>query len=353
MPINKKFQVKVFEADGTTFINTLNPNEIRNEIFFKSQKNYGQGQLSLTLDRPFDDFGEGGDIEIFNIVKVYESDEENVDPRLIYTGFMSQYTPFTNKDDEGVKVICLGLLSALTFFSYRQGMSLEFNKNDSPENIIAEIVFLFSMYFFGLVTTNLAATGVNSDIDFSKQDSFNAIQAVFATIGGGFYFYLDNQVLNLLANPTEATHVFTIGKDIDSINAEKSSEEIINFAELFYDGGTVTAMDFASMTANGIRERVFTDLNIQDLVTAQNFVDQKVAENKDRKIKTIMRINSDYNIETIKPGHTCKILNINEDQTTFTDNMQISSVAYDPDFVVLELEDFRVNFGIELERFIS
>ena len=66
-----------------------------------------------------------------------------------------------------------------------------------------------------------------------------------------------------------------------------------------------------------------------------------------------MRINSEYNIETIKPGHTCKLLNINEDQTTFSNNMQIVSVAYSPVAVTLELAEFRTSFGEELQKFVT
>lgn len=354
MPINKKYQVKIYDTDGTTYITTFNQDEIRNDISFKSQINFGQGQLSIVLNRPYDDFGEGEDIDILNIVKVFESDSGNVDPRLIYTGFISQYNPFTKKDDEGVTVVCLGLLSLLTFIPYRSGGSLEFNKNDSPENIIDDIISNFSSDYPGLITTNLSATGVNSDIDFSKQDSLSAVQSVFSTIGQDFYFFLDQfGVLNLEQKQAQSDHVFTIGKDIDFVTTVKSSEEIINFATLFYDVGNETASDASSISINGKHEKIYTDTNIKDSVTAQNFVGQKIEQNKDRKINSIIRINSEFNIEDVNPGDTCKILNIKETQKTFVDDMQIVSVNYQADFIIIELSEFRLNFGAELEKFIS
>ena len=354
MPINKRYQVQVFEPDGTTYIDTFNPNEIRSEIKFKNQINYGQGQLSFIVNRKFDNFGEGSEINMHNIVEVYEIDENNSDPRRIFSGFISQYHPFVGQGDQGVTVICLGVLSLLTYVPYRSEGNFEFNKNDSPEDIIQEIIDEFDVYYPGIITTDLAVTGQNSDIDFSKVDSFKAIQNIFTTIGSNFYFYIDeNRVLNLKPKPTSATHTFTIGKDIDFIKTQKSSEEIINRVTLFYSGGTEIAIDTDSIAANGRHERVFTNTEIKDSATAINFVNQTIAENKDRKIKANMRINSEYDIETIKPGDTCEIANILETQTTFTNNMQIVSVTYSPNFVILELEDFNVKFGIQLERFIS
>jgi hypothetical protein len=290
-------------SDGTTFITTWNPKIIRSDIRFRSQIDSGYGELKITLNRDFDNFGEGNDIAFMNIVKIYESDQNNPTARLIYTGFISQYNPFTNGSDQGVTVTCLGLVSLLPFIAYRDSGNLTFTKTDSPENIISDIITKFSSDYSGLITTDLDATGATSSIKFDKTTSFEGVQSAFGTIGGGFYWYVDEKgVLKLKQNPSTATHTFTIAKDIDILNTIKSSEEVQNDVTLFYTdslGSQVDDFDNPSIAEFGKREFITDDSRIQNVATANAKVAQILSENKDAKIKTILRINTLFDIESI------------------------------------------------------
>lgn len=358
MNLIKKYQVKVFEKDGITLIETINPNEIRNKISFKSSMNSGLGELRIVLNRKFDDYDEGGMVDIINIVKVFEFDAVNINPKLIYTGFVSQYTPFTKGDADGVEMTCLGLISMFKFSKFTDGGNFTFSRSaEDPSVTMQAIVDSFDLDYSDLVTTNLTSIGTDITPTFEKQDHFQALQQTFEQTGGGHYWTLDeNGVLNLVENPTTATHTFTIGKDVQGINTEKSSEEVINNVTLFYGallGSSINSTDAISINNYGKREEIFNDSNITDATTAQQFVDQKIAENKDLKIKAIVQLNQDFNFENISPGDTCKILNRNADDTTFSNNMQIISTSYTPEIMTLQISAFRLSFGKELQKFIS
>lgn len=358
MDINKQYQVKIFEPDGVTLIETINPEEIETEIKFKSSINSGVGALNITLNRKFDDYGEGSSIKILNVIKVFQYGNISINPRVIYSGFISQYNPFAGGDNEGVIINCLGLVSLFVFAKFTSGANYVFSRpSEDPSITIQAIADNLDIDYPGLITTNLVSVGTDIIPSFSKQTWLQSLQQTFQQTGGGFYWYLDALgVLNLSQNPVSATHIFTIGKDIDVINTEKSSEPVINDVTVFY-GPTlalsVSASDAASISSNGTREETYDENGITDAVTAQQFADQKILENKDVKIKSIIRLNTSYDFESVLPGDTCKVRNINEDDTTLSDNMQIISVNYTPDFATLQIADFRLNFGKELQKFIS
>lgn len=359
MTLNKKYQVKIFQSDGTTLINTINPNEIRNEITFSSRINGGFGALTLVLNRKFDDFNENVDIKADNIVKVFEFDEVNVDPVLIYTGYISKYNPFLRGSDEGVEITILGLISFLSRDYYKSGTSYTVNITNIDVGAMARAIIDQVNTIFNLFTYTIGVTakdtGVLLDKDFEKQKWFDAIRAVNALAPDGWWWKIDEQgVFYFLEKPSTTTHTFTIGKDIDQLEGEKDFETIQNFVTVFF-GGAGSGLDRSDSTSiatygkhTGIYDQ--SDLNA---TAAGEFADKKLADNKDPKINTRLRINTKFNIETIKVGDTCRIRNLNEDQETFSENMQIVSINYTPDFATLELEEIRTNFGIELENFIS
>ena len=271
---------------------------------------------------------------------------------------MSHYTPFTKGDADGVEMTCLGLISMFKFSKFTDGGNFTFSRSaEDPSVTMQAIVDSFDLDYSDLVTTNLTSIGTDITPTFEKQDHFQALQQTFEQTGGGHYWTLDeNGVLNLVENPTTATHTFTIGKDVQGINTEKSSEEVINNVTLFYGallGSSINSTDAISINNYGKREEIFNDSNITDATTAQQFVDQKIAENKDLKIKAIVQLNQDFNFENISPGDTCKILNRNADDTTFSNNMQIISTSYTPEIMTLQISAFRLSFGKELQKFIS
>jgi hypothetical protein len=61
-----------------------------------------------------------------------------------------------------------------------------------------------------------------------------------------------------------------------------------------------------------------------------------MAKNKDTKKKTIVTVNSNYDIETIRPGDLIQVQNFEYSIS----GLQIVKIDYNPDNIKLELEEF-------------
>lgn len=353
----KHFVVKIYDSLGTTFKTTLRPNELKNEISFTSRINGGQGQLVLDLQRDFDDFDEGDEIDFMNVVRVYEVDENNPSGRLIYSGFISAYKPYVRGSDQGVEVVCLGLCSLLSLAFYKDADYTVSKSSVDPKAIFEDIIDHFNTVYSGTLidySGSVVTVGTNVSYEYVKRKWREAIDDTLLLSGAGYYWYVDQDGLFTFAqNPATSTHTFTLQKDVEEFLTNKSSEEIVNKTRVFYNGGTSDDSDATSISEYGTREETITDSNITDLTTASQRAAQAVDDNKDVKINASLKINSLYDIETIKPGDTCKIRNIKSGQATFTDNMQIYSVKYTPDFVILELAQINNNFGIQINEFVN
>lgn len=356
--INKKFSVKIYQPDGVTLIKTLKPTEIKNFPVFNSQINGGFGQCIIDLNTQFDNFG--AEISAGNIAKIYVMDANNPLGRLVYSGFISNFEPYLQAAIQGVKVNLLGLVSLLSFDYYKNGSSYTVaHANEDPAVVMKAIIDHFNTVYTGNLLgydsggTTIDTVGEDITYTFADDKWIEAIKSTFENVPADWWWTIDQfGQLYLKPKPLTATHVFTIGKDLESASAQRNSEKIINKVQVRYvGGGTVTVTDAPSIAAFGSRGSIINDPKIQDLATATIQGQKEVDDNKSEKIRSKITVNSNYDIESIKVGDTCKIRNIAVGQTTFGDNMQIVSVAYNFDKVTLELEQLST-FATELESLI-
>lgn len=360
MQENKRFNIKVYDTDGVTLIQTLSPSVLKGAPTFTSQINGGLGQCQLDLNLPFDDFGEGTDIDFMYIVKIYVTDSENPLGRLVYTGFVSAYQPYLQNKIQGVKVTLLGLGSLLSFAYYKNGASFTVAHSAvDPAVIMKAIIDHFNTIYPGSLLgynsggTTVDTVGTNVTYTFIEKKWLDALKDAFGTVGAGWWWSVDKQgQLYLKQKPASATHRFTIGKDIDSITVDKSSESVKNQVRVKYNGNTADDSDATSISRFGTREAIVSDDQIQNAATANQRAGQEVDDNKVEKIKAKLTINMSYDLESIEVGDTCKIMNLDSAQQTFNNNMMIVSVNYSFTKVTVELEE-QTKFSIELQKFIS
>lgn len=355
--IKKTYNIVIYDQAGTTILKTLKPDILKNELAFNSIKNGNTGQCILNLNFPFDNFYEGTLIEFNNIVRIYQNDK-NTPPRLIYTGFISSYRPYTEGADEGVEVVLLGLGSLLSFFYYKSFGSTQFTKNDNVENLLTDIVDEFNSVYHNLISYDsdsieTGAAGVT--INYTDVTMLEAINQSFSMAGAGDWWWSIDATgkLYFKKKPSTPTHIFTIGKDVERFEIDKSAENIVNSVTVDYTGGSVSASDPSSIAIFGERERINVTSPTTLPASAQKQADKIIEDNKDEKIKVNANINSLYDIETIKPGDTCKFRNFNKDSISLSNNMQIVSVTYTPKSCNLTLERIFGNFGVEITRFVN
>ncbi len=345
---NKHFTVKVYASNGTTFLTTFNASIIKTAPTFTVNINGGYGQCVLDLKLPFTNFGEGGNINYMNIVKIYCADTNNINGRLIYTGFISTYSPYKTAATEGVKITLLGMVSLLSLAYYKSGSSFTVTQTTKdPAAIMKLIIDHFnSVYANSLIKYDVGGTtvntvGANISYTYTQNKWLDALvntQKAIAT--AGWWFSIDkNGVLNLASKPGSATHSFTLGKDVDSITVDKTSENVVNQVEVQYvSSGVYDYNDAASIAIFGTREEIIADTSVTDAPTAQARAQGEVNNMKNGFIKAQITLNINADLENIFVGETCKILNLPASQTLFNNNMQIVSVNYAFDKAIIGLE---------------
>ena len=359
--MRKAYTIKIYGLDGA-YIKTINPTLVTNEITFFSQINSGQGQCMLDLALPFDDFDEGNSIKAMNIVKIYESDDVNSPtPRLIFTGFISQYTPYFDGAREGVKLTLLGLATLLSYAYYKSGGNFTVNHSAvDPAAIMKAVIADFDADFPGLIDA-LSGTvddvGENVTYSFVDQKRLDAIKKAFDLAGPGRYWYIGaDGKLYFKAKPTTATHRFTLGYDAARGEILKNSEQIINKFQLRWNtsyGSTSNFSDAASIAKYGIHEKIQNDERITTLATAEQRGNQQIVDFKDVKLQARLHVNANYDIESIKPGDTCSIINakIQEDTPVEFDSLtSVSGWSLSDDAVNLSAGTDYLQFDIDVSN---
>lgn len=355
--VKKQYQIKVYDSDGSNFIKTFNPDTVKQDVSFNSQINGGFGECVIDLNLPFDNFDEGSSIDYENLVKIYAVDSNNPGGRLIYTGFISDYTPYSKGTNQGVQVTLLGLISKLSRDYFKNGSSYTVSKSGLKAGALAEdIIDHFDSQVSGSFITytgsSVESSGGDVNYEFEKKTWIQALEETLKIAESGFWWNVGaDGLFTFKSKPSSATHTFTFSKDLEEVALIKSSEEVKNSVRVEYDGGSVDDSDATSISSYGKRQELISDTSIKDATTATQTAARFIADNKDPKLKATLKINSQYDIESIKVGDTCKVINVVNNP--FSDNMQIVSVNYDPEYAIIELGKINRSFGEELSDFVS
>lgn len=362
--MDKKFAIKIYDPTGADLIKTYTHETVKNPITFTERMNAGQGECVLDLELPFDDFGEGSIVDFMNVVRIQaiivDDALEQTQP-VIYTGFMSKYEPYLDESGgEGVRVTLLGVWSLASFIYYKDADYTVPHTAADPTDIIKAIVDYFQSTSYGTLLTyaggHMDDTGESVDITFEDKKCADAIMEAAKLVPPGWWWKNDETgEMWLQDKPATPTHTFTIGKDIESLKAPKNSEKVINDVLVRWDGGTSTDSDGTSQTSYGKRETIISDTQLKDANAGSNRAVKEVDDNKDNKINIEIAVNDKYEngIESIKPGHTCRIKHYKNESTFFGDNMQIIQVQYSPTGVKLTLEEHGADFGVELAGLVE
>lgn len=372
--MTKSYNVKFFDSEGI-YQSNLSDNARVSEISYTSKINSGQSQLVLEVS--VDDFSLPPDyFDPFFFARVYQSDDgSNSLGRLIFSGTITNSAPFARSSDSGIRVTLIGLGHLLQNSLYKDGASfIVSHVSQVPKDIIEDIIDKFQAEYPPAIPTakepewigynavsgiraggQIQAGGTQVTFDFDKMTWMEAINKTLELAGGGMYWHIDKGGDVIFKDtPATATHTFKHGDggNIEELSAPKNIETIINAVTVEYTSGSETASDATSISDYGKREKYFNEPDAQNSATAQQIADQKITDNKDPKLRARLVINSNYDIESIEPGDTCNVLNLHKDSAIFGNNMQIISMSYKENKVVLELEE-KVSFGDTLEKFVK
>lgn len=360
----KQIYIKSFDGDGE-YIRTFNDFRIST---FSKKINVGIGEMVVKLARKFDDFNSNDDVTLGNKLEVWITDEDTgTDPQKIYTGYVEQQIPRIENNDEYVEILCLSVASYLTqdilksgsqtklYTIVDDGLTETLGSKSAAEvsDVLKSIVEFFrennSSKQLNYSTNDgdtIEDTGNFLDYTFNALQYSEAIKRCKDAAPQNWYWYIDeNEILYFKAVPSEATHTFTIGKDISRIEVTKGLDSIKNIV-LISDADSLYKQykDDSSVTLYGRRVKQITDLSIGDETSMDNIGASFIAENKDPRIRIVMEIidnnesEKGYDIDSIQPGETCKVVGISPEEELLTDNMIIQQVDWYDGYARITIE---------------
>lgn len=343
---------------------------------FKKIINSGLSDLTFKLARKIDDFNLNNDVSIGNKIEIWVEDEDtDQEGILIYTGFVEQQNIKIDGGEEYVEIICLGIVSKITqdilkstsqttlYTKTTDGLTITSASISAAE--IADVI-MATLDFFntnnpsfpisyeedGIDTVEVTGNFIN--YKFEAVYYLQAIEKCREVAPQYWYWYIGaDNIFRFRQLSGTADHTFSLGKDIKKITASKSAGSVNNVLLLF-DGGSIYKEydDETSIATYGRRVKQMTDSKINDEATMDNIGQAFINENKDAKIRIEIEIidnnesNLGYNIESINPGDTCKIVGVTPDENIFNENMVIQEVQWRLDRAILIVETEKL-FGFD------
>lgn len=369
MALQKQYLIKMFDPDGATFIKNIPQGDggLKNIPTFKARINGGFSECVLDFDLPWDNFGEGGQIDFINIGEVWVTDASNPLGRRVYRGFVSKYEPYIDGTQEGVKVTLLGLVALLSRSYYKSGSTFAVTHSaQDPEAIAKAIIDHFNTIFGGSLinyaggSTQTVGTAVT--VTFTDQRWIEAMTKTISLAGTDWWWFVDQDGLfQFKAKPGAYTHTFTVGKDIDSINVQKTSETVINDIQVRgASGGTADVSDATSQTtygtgspATGKYSNIISDSSLGDSNAMNQAGNKSLGDNKDATVSSSLVVNNKYDIESVHIGQTCQLANYNHSNNFFSNNMLIVAIEYFGDSIKIDVEKETFNVGAALAGLIT
>jgi hypothetical protein len=186
------------------------------------------------------------------------------------------------------------------------------------------------------IPTTIDDPGTTMTYTFQTNTVLEAIQVCNDFAPAGWYWYVDmaTNYLHFHAMQTTPKHYFTIGKDITSIQLQKTMETVVN--DVLVVGGPTSSgaknlfynyFNTASISRYGKRVQVYSDSNIitsaAALQVATKIITQSKLPTSRAPVTVLAQPNDGYNIESIKPGDVFFIQGMSG-----AVNLQISEVDY-------------------------
>ena len=367
---HKKYVYKIF--DGGSFVGAW-VDEVLSTPMFRNSINSGPGEMTVRLDRDFDSFGESVDVKLNNRVDLWVYDREIPAGLLFYRGFISGYRPVFEGYKEYVEVTVLSYVYELSNYMLRDNSGdtqLAYYSED-PSDILRSVIdnYRDDGGTIAYTASSIENTGTTVTYTFNSNTVREAVDIVIELCPVGWYWLIDSSsIIHLHPRSAIANHSFVIGKHVNQMETWRRSEDIIN--RVYFKGAGTPPLyrvysNSGSISSYGLHCIHKVDGRVSVTGTADTMSNRILDDKKDPEIRTrltLLDTNGEdvykgYDIESIYPGETCKILNIKGsistatpwdsavwdtdvwDQTlttTAADVTQILTVEYNPSSLVVE-----------------
>lgn len=348
-PQPKRFLYKIYDSTGA-YVETWN--DVINEPQFTSTMNFGVGEMTVELARGANSFGESDSVNYMNRLDLYVFDAEQPQGQIIYSGYIAKYEPIFDGTSERVVVTFLGYAFQFQRYMYADGSeTTEFtHSSQDPEDIFKDILDKFTALggtpdYDGSSTST---TGTSVSYTFNVNTVKEALDKTIELSPVGWFYYVNPQdnIVEYGESSASADHTFTIGRDVISIRPEKSTENMVN--EVYFTGGDTGGGSnlykyyerSSSITSYGRFVKKIVDNRVTSSTTAQTIAEAVMDAFDSPVTRTTLVImdnhspdntNRGYDIESIKPGDTARVLGYTDKGNTKWDQATWDSDKWDYD----------------------
>lgn len=377
----KRYIYKIYDSAGT-FITTVK--DVSDDPRFTSYINSGLGQITFRLPRSIFQFDEGESITQNNRVDVVCFDTEAPTGRIIYSGYISKYAPTLDKGKEYIVITCLGYITETERFMAEDASgntTLTYNSYD-PTNILKDVLDKFTAAGGTVDYSGSSAvlTGTTVSYEFNTYTVKEVLDKVIELAPNGWYYHIGaDNIVSFKGKDATANHTFVLGKDIETIVPEKSVENMTN--RIYFTGGDVSGTPFykkyergSSISTYGLYAKKVVEGSVIIESTADIIACAILDKGDVPEVRTTLVIRDSnygfggYDIESIKPGDTIKILGSKIQDTSLWDLgiwddsswdfsltevsstvQQVMKVSYEPTKVTLEISSKLPNISKRVE----
>lgn len=353
-PKAARFFAKIYSSTGGSFRRVLGSGVLLSIPRIVREVNKPAGEITLDVALPWDSFGYGSTINLFDLVKVYAVNDANLDGLLVYQGHITEIETHFDATGNGVSLRIFPIDALLgNAFWVGTAYTVAYAGAD-VDTIFSDGIDDANTVHGSFFTKNLGNPALSVTVNFVQKTHLEALQSAFEFLSATWYWRIRaNGHIDLQQySDVTQTHTLALGKHVDSIQAGKSILNLKNLVRLGWGSGPTYAVysDGTSQTAYGHRDEALTDSGIQNSGSADAKGNGEIARLKDPRTKTVLTVNANYAIETILPGDTVKIVNVPSGASSFLSGqiLRIQRVEYDGSLAVLHLADIVDVFGSEL-----
>lgn len=320
---------------------------------FVSSINGGLGDLKVVIPRKFDEYDQA-QIELGNELRIYIADTDAPSGTLVYSGEIDSIDASVS-DNEDVSINCSGYVYQLALDVHEDSQTVYFKyTSEELADIVKDVIDKYNITNpqarINYTADSVTDTGKTKTLEVFLDTPLEVLFSVIRLSDSDWYFHIDaTNTLYFQEIPTTPTHYFTFGKDIVSLNYNRNTRDT-KTGILFSNGLTTLDEDVVfklykddtAVTNYGRRfERIRDERYVED---GADELGARLLSLYSEPINTVTlrvvdnNLDNGYDIESIKVGDTCKVLNTSE-IPALTDNMLITTIQYGFDYVDITVID--------------
>lgn len=329
-----RYDIKVYTKEWT-YIRTINPNVIMNDISFSSTTNWWLGELDLMLWIYFRDTT----YICWELVKVFLFNERYKQGKQIYMWYISRISRIMDTNKWYVKLTVLGIASLLNNVLYSGNFS------GTVSSILTNIISSFNgKYPWSLITIWWIDTYPGTlNIEFKEwttcKSAINMINEIC-----NYYWFVDSEWKFWFKDKNNTTtHILTNEVNVESLTVTTSIESVVNSIYVQIKNWSIKQYQSAtSQNTYWIKERFDNQTSIADVTTQDDYWNNYIANYEEAKDDSSIVVNDLYDIESIKPWDKIDVVNLWFELR----GLIIEKVKYTPARVTLSLEDNETIWGV-------